>query len=233
MRISAVAASGILGLVVGAGAGFLLEHKSLEEAEKKIHWPLNPPSDSPIIVRGGSLNALAHQGGTWTATATPNLFQEDLGANPKTIYLGGVDESGTTTNPQDDTIPNLTTDWTISFTLREPPLSVAKLCTHLIPRADNPSLMKCDPSPSAPFSNHLVYLEAAKGDSLVPSSFDNANKYVRLHYVVNGCSLVEPSGTVKESDCDKIRTVSFDGIPKYSGRVFQCVDGACDIGIDK
>jgi len=96
----------ILGVVVGvAGLNQYTQHKG------GSRWPLNPPSDSPIVVRGGSMTIRTFdKNNGWPAGSSSFCMNHKFSA----IELDGVSDWGMTTPLDPFSVPT-PASWTLTI----------------------------------------------------------------------------------------------------------------------
>ena len=199
---------GVLGLSLGAlgfrGCG---EPQSL--------GVFGAPSDSPVIVRGGSVTALAPSG--WNEMVAGSVYSKTLSGAANTVYIDGIDESGKT-NPKDYPFPGLNANWQITLTFRNQSggtkATQLQICTKIKNNACDPDL--------------TVYLVGDSHDKLLNSDFDRkvSGQKVRLRSQVSNCY---PFNTF-DPECDHISDINVSGISGITGPN-HCVDGACEVAV--
>jgi hypothetical protein len=212
----------IVGLAIGIGGLKLFEFFG----GKHIVSTSSP--DSPVVIRGGSLNVFGN-GVNWSQSSGSNyVYQVDIGGVPSAMELDGIDPRiGRKTNPNDITLSALQQNWTIAFVLRNKDSggnpTQAFLCTQL-----NAGNTGCSLSPSGALAGGLVYFQA---DQVTPGNLSyDRSQGARLHYPVPNCPLGSGANPDLDPECSKIKTVTLYNVPSYTGP-YQCVDGACSIKI--
>jgi hypothetical protein len=174
--------------------------------------PKGAATDSPIVVRGGSVGGIGTRG--WTKVDAHN-FHADVGGPANTLDLDGIDTTlGDTTHPAKDfTINKLQTNWKITLLFRDSTATKLQIC----------SSVSCSTSGTV---GSTIYLVGDQNDEMkLDSGLDRSG--VRMHFKLYQCDTSSDPDPV----CNHIANVTMAGIPGYSGP-YQCVDGTCDIGID-
>jgi hypothetical protein len=224
-------AMGVVALVsLGLGVG--ADRIAIKGAHKAVS-----PADSPVVVRGGSLNLFANAGASrWNPSG--NLFAiNNVPLN--NIYLDGViPPSSAATDPVAQSAPIQPTHyWSITLTLRDNGVQHITICTKLDQSGTSCNTNSTDSLPAS--TSGTIYVQGDSSNTLNTwglkiKHFDRSGANARLHYAVSDCSLngTDASGNpIPDADdkCDKIKKfVVQDGA---SSSEFKCVDGACDIGI--
>src|SRR5579871_580537 len=110
-RSQVIVSSGfaVLGLVVGLTVGALFGPGSHPQ-------PLGVPDDSPVVVRGGSVEGLGAT--AWQKISSNPEVWELQGVDTTTVSMDGVIPSGTTT-VQSVSASSLTTDWSLTLSFRD------------------------------------------------------------------------------------------------------------------
>ena len=207
-----------IGIVCFGAVLGIFGHSAYESHYRK--WPFGAPSDTPVVVRGGSVTAFSMG---WTERVPGQVYSETLTGAANTIYLDGIDKTGKK-SPKDYTAPNLSGNWQISLTFRNQDLASGKgptqlqICTKLTNNS-------CDPDLTGSLGNS-VYLVGDQHDQILHGDFDRKGSNVRLRTKLSNCD----TASTFDAECDHIADISVSGIPGLGGP-YHCVDGSCDVGI--
>jgi hypothetical protein len=193
------------------------------------------PSDSPVVVRGGSLNFIANAGSAprWQSNGSLYVVQN---VPLNTLYLDGVIPSGSTSiDPVSQASPVMPANyWTITLALRKGSGNVI-ICTQTT--TDGHGRQVCNLSPTGVLPSNTrgpIYVQGDSSNTLAIDDFDRSKRAARMHYKISSCNLSGVDGlgnpTDLDPECDKIKTISIQDGPSNT-TTFSCVDGACDIGI--
>jgi hypothetical protein len=227
---------GIALLIIGGLLGFT--GFKMSEKSKHRHGIIDA-SDSPVTVRGGSLNFIANSGAKPRWYPNGNLFEAD-NVQLNNIYVDGVipvvpGQTSVDPVPQ----PNPITPknyWSITLALRDKGGQHITICTELVQGV-------CNTKSSTPLPSNKkgsIYIQGDASDSLgtqgvvYGDDYDRKGLNARLHYAVSDCTLTGTDvhgNPILDGDnsCDKILNFSIQDGPSSSS--FECVEGACDIGI--
>lgn len=246
---------GIATLAVGLGLGVLgllppspAKTRALHTIQQWVNNVVNiilgggvaPPPDPPIVVRTGSLDVYANQGGNprWQPgpPGSQYLYQADVGELPNTLYLDGVVQYPMSHGSDPEMITlNTIYNWTITIQMRQDdnhkPGSTALMCPQL--SLNGPY---CDPNPTGLLTtmpSRTIYFQGSADAVPQLTDFDRSGRYARLHYPVPNCDLGknEAGAPVSNADkqCDKVDF--FTMRTSVDSTKYWCIDGACSIGI--
>ena len=208
--------------------GYLLAAIGLTTGCHRAYTPTTSnPNDSPVTVRGGSVEGLSQI--QWAPYAnTPGVW-EDAGVATATVSMDGVEPAGSTT-AQSVTASSLQTNWTMTLSFRDK-------------KDDNDNtyqLQLCTTYPcstSGLLSNTLYLVDEnnnGKFDSTLNDPAKRSDGFYRLRYDVQKCD--DGSLDPRLSRCNHIKQITVTGISFSAGSVpaqgpFACRAGACTIGI--
>jgi hypothetical protein len=187
------------------------------------------------VVSGGSLNV--HGNGAWTVVGTyasadvTNTSGKKL--NPTQIYLDGVDPNGLNV-PQDTGLINPDGNWSVVFSFRQSdgktkdPSNLLSVCTSQSCQAD-----------TGPLNTTKLYLIPSPGKgTFYAKSIDrggggSTGKTDSIFYDLNTCGTSSPPPP--HDACGHMLDASVDYFLNGTEvkKTYECVDGACSIGIDQ
>lgn len=180
-----------------------------------IHGPMGSATDSPVVVRGGSVSTVATQ--KWTPGTPPNIYSTTTGGFANTLNFDGL-----STNPASFTISNLKTNWEVTLTFTNNPATQLQICTYL---QNNACAVNGNPV------GKTVYLVTNPNDTVIPDSVGNPNTH--MHFKLYHCNYSDPPNNPDpDPACNHVKTVTILGTPKNNGN-YQCVNWACDVGVDQ
>lgn len=186
-------------------------HRSRDIVGKK-----GSPTDSPVVVRGGSVSAVAYP--RWFQDPQAYTYFADVNGTPDTVYLDWVGVSGSPKIPTSVTLQS-STNWKITLTLRDADAAHSKPATQIqICSAENCVI-------GGSFSSNSVFLVGNQIDTTIPDSYDNA--YGHLHFLLPQCGYAASDPDPK---CNHIADVIVAGFSTNNG-TYHCVDGTCDVWI--
>jgi hypothetical protein len=213
---------------------------------------VTPPSDSPVVVRGGSMKFLIQDGSTWAPVLGATDVWSVTQSKPLTaLSIDGIVPSGSGTYGTSSVgITDISTNWIITVDFRESDgktedkKTVAQICTNWIPGVGPGTGCVITGKPGK-----KLFLVGNLDDTLSPKppmgnqktptfSDDSLSDAPRKTYDVY-CNGV----TTPDSNCDHIFTVKVSALTGivspgttptgWPAHPYQCVNGACDIGVGK
>jgi hypothetical protein len=221
--------------------------RDLWDFVKSFNGGAGATPDSPIVVRGGSVDIFSNiSSAGWQQLVGSNyLFQADAQELPNTLYLDGV-ALGTGPHSAEPGPVTLspTYNWTIALTMRPDDggtsTSTVYICSQL---TDNKQT--CNLSPTGTLASggktDLYFEGNHSAPYPKPIDFDRkgaSGNNARLHSPVANCNLgTDADGTpdpYADKQCDKIDYfVFYQGSGSSAGTKYWCIDGACDIKIGR
>lgn len=227
-----------VGLLIGGMAiGFAVHGplwKLFKHPDHHRNFVGKPPVDSPVAVRGGSVEGL---GNNWTLVS--NGIWKTTGVDVTTVTLDGVIPQGLTNPEQVTATP--TADWSITLRFRksddsEDTTTTLQLCTNI-------QNGKCKNSGGTITNSNPLYLVDTTNYSNFQAESAPDDGRSLLTYTVPPCQDAHGNLT---SHCSHIKKIHIDnnnlGAASLSfvdddgdavSGPFRCYSGACDIGFSQ
>jgi hypothetical protein len=218
-----------VGLLIGVGA------VSFVGCAKRT--PILQADDSPVTVRGGSVDILSQPGKSWASVASCPKNTWVLTADNTSISIGAVEQINSAGKPgpvQSVAATGLSSNWTLTIAFRDNSGATDSTTTIQI-STNNP----CKGSGS--ISDQQIYLQ---DEESTPGSFSSQtaldpDQVVRWRFNVGQCAGAT-STDPRDWKCNHISQISATGVQftdVKTGAVvagpFYCREGDCDIGFDK
>jgi len=213
-------------ILVGVVVGIILT--ILVKGTPQVPPPPNNPNDSPVTVRGGSVEALTSY--TWSQPDREGhpAFWQTTGTDTTQVFIEG-NKGGTTPGVFSQT--GISANWKITLIFRDendgPDYSGDELLL-----CSNEKNYSCDPSEALSSGSNSLYViaDGAKPGSFVADLTGAAKSaidgYSLLRYDVPSCG----AGNPRDTRCNHLYQVEVSNITGLNG-YYTCQAGGCEIGI--
>jgi len=212
-----------LAVVVGGGLGIILAW-----IFKTPPTPPGNPNDSPVTVRGGSVEGLSTYPWEQPDTTHHPEFWQTSGTDTSVVLIEG-NQNGTTPGVFSKT--GIATNWKITLAFRDQ-FGRRNAGNDELVLCSKQTNYRCDLSGALSSGSNPVYFiadgkspGAFKTDLSVAASTD-LDGYSLLRYDVPECGSQAP----RETRCNHLSAIDVTGIPGLNG-TYTCQAGGCEIGI--